>query len=160
MIRLTHPTCLMHFFIACCIAYGDESSADETEAVAARVQAYVTAFNRRDIDACAEHWSESAEYVLPASGSRVRGRKAIRKALQKLLGTDERFKLSVSDQRFRQVSRDVVLEEGSARVVSARHGIEQADYVVVHVDNVSLLSGGRVSPSRNRAAAAHSLAAQ
>jgi uncharacterized protein (TIGR02246 family) len=134
MIRLTPPTYLMLFFTsACCIAYGHESSADETEAVAARVQAYVTAFNQRDLDACAEHWSETAEYVLPASGARVRGRKAIREALQKLLGTEERFKLTVSDQRFRQVSRDVVLEEGNATVVSARHGIERADYVVVHV---------------------------
>jgi uncharacterized protein (TIGR02246 family) len=111
MIRLTPPAYLMLFFTACCIALGHESSADETEAVAARVQAYLTAFNRRDIDACAEHWSENAEYVAPASGARVRGRKAIREALQKLLGTDERFKLTVSDQRFRQVSRDVVLNE-------------------------------------------------
>ena len=72
MIRLTPPAYLILFFTsACCIASGHESSADETEAVAARVQAYVTAFNRRDIDACAEHWSENAEYVLPASGARV-----------------------------------------------------------------------------------------
>ena len=133
MIRLTHSTCLVLFAAACCIAVGDESWADETEAVAARVEAYVTAFNRRDTDACAEHWSESAEYVLPASGARVRGRRAIREALQKLLGTDERFTLSVSGQQFRQVSSDVVLEEGNATVVSARHGIERADYVVVHV---------------------------
>ena len=31
------------------------------------------------------------------------------------------------------MSKDVVLEEGTATVVSARHGIERADYVVVHV---------------------------
>ena len=35
MIRLTPPTYLILFFTsACCIAYGHESSADETEAVA------------------------------------------------------------------------------------------------------------------------------
>ena len=74
IIRLTPPTYLILFVTsACCIAYGHESSADETEAVAARVQAYVTAFNQRDLDACAEHWSETAEYVLPASGARVSG---------------------------------------------------------------------------------------
>jgi uncharacterized protein (TIGR02246 family) len=133
MIRLMHPICPLLLFATCCIASGAEFSADETETVALRVQTYVTAFNRRDIDACADHWSENAEYVLPQSGVRIRGRKAIREALQKLLDTDERFELSVSDQQFRQVSKDVVLEEGTATIVSARHGIERADYVVLHV---------------------------
>ena len=120
-------------FVACCFLGGAELLADETAAVASRVRAYVAAFNRRDIDACTEHWSDNAEYVLAESGSRVRGRKAIREALQKLLGTDEKFELSVSGQQFRQVSKDVVLEEGTATVVSARHGVERADYFVVHV---------------------------
>ena len=69
----------------------------------------------------------------PMQVVRIQGRDAIREALQKLLSTEEKFELSVTDQRFRQVSRDVVLEEGNATVVSARHGIERADYVVVHV---------------------------
>jgi uncharacterized protein (TIGR02246 family) len=133
MYRLTHSICLLLLVATCCISNRTELSADETEAVAARVQAYVTAFNQRDVDACVEHWSDNAEYVLSESGARVRGRKAIREALQKLLDRDERFELSVSDQRFRQVSKDVVLEEGTATVVSARHGVERADYVVVHV---------------------------
>ena len=133
MIRPTHLTYLILFFAACCVADGAESSADETDAVASRVRDYVTAFNKRDIDACVNHWSENAEYVLPESGARVRGRKAIREALQKLLGRDEKLELSVSDQRFRLVSKEVVLEEGTATVVSARHGVERADYVVVHV---------------------------
>ena len=133
MIRLPHPICLLPFVAACCLATSAELMADETKAVASRVQAYVAAFNRRDIDACVEHWSHDAQYVLPESGSRVQGRKAIREALQKLLGTDEKFELSFANQRFRQVSKEVVLEEGTATVVSARHGVERADYVVVHV---------------------------
>ncbi len=133
MIRLMHPVCLLCLSAACCIASGAELQADETKVVASRVQAYVKAFNRRDLDACVKHWSDNAEYVLAESGARVHGRKAIRQALQKLLVADEKFELSVSDQRFRQVSEDVVLEEGTATVVSAKHGIERADYVVVHV---------------------------
>ncbi len=133
MIRLTHLLGLLLFVAASCVGAADELSADETEAVASRVQSYVTAFNRRDVDTCVDHWSKNAEYVLPESGARIQGRKAIREALQKLLSTDERFELSVADQRFRHVSKDVVLEEGTATVVSAKHGIERADYVVVHV---------------------------
>jgi uncharacterized protein (TIGR02246 family) len=112
---------------------GAELLADETEAVASRVQAYVTSFNQRDVKACAKHWSEDAEYVLADSGSRVRGRNAIRAALQQLLDTDEKFELSVAGQRFRQVGKGVVLEEGTSSLISARHGVERADYVVVHV---------------------------
>ena len=98
MIRLTPPTYLILFFTsACCIAYGHELSADETGAVAARVRAYVTAFNQRDLDACAEHWSETAEYVLPASGSRVRGRKAIREALAERLEREKEEAVGAQD---------------------------------------------------------------
>ena len=58
MIRLTRPACLLLIVLACRSSTGTESSADETEAVASRVQAYVAAFNRRDIDVCAKHWSD------------------------------------------------------------------------------------------------------
>jgi uncharacterized protein (TIGR02246 family) len=130
--------CLLLFSAACSLAMASELSADETrraatEAVAARVQTYLQAFNRRDIDACAKQWSENAEYVLADTGTRVQGRKAIRDALAELLNSDGKLKLSVSDQRFRQVSEDVVLEEGSATIASAKHGVERAHYVVVHV---------------------------
>jgi len=40
---------------------------------------------------------------------------------------------SYSEQRLRQESNDVVVEEGVATVASTRHGIERAHYVVVHV---------------------------
>ena len=133
MIYPRHLICMSLLFVACCFASGAELLADETAAVESRVQAYVAAFNRRDIDACVKHWSDNAEYVLAESGSRVRGRKAIREALQKLLSTDEKFELNIYGQQFRQVSKDVVLEEGTATVVSARHGVERANYVVVHV---------------------------
>ena len=132
MIR-PHSVCTLILSAACCIGISAESSGDETEAVAERVQSYVAAFNRRDIDACVTHWSGNAEYVLANSGARVRGRNAIRDALQKLLEKDEKFELSVLGQRFRQVTQGVVLEEGTATVVSERHGVERANYVVVHV---------------------------
>jgi uncharacterized protein (TIGR02246 family) len=110
-----------------------QSPADQTTAVAARVASYLDAFNRRDLDACAEHWSKTAEYVLPGSPRRIQGRAAIRDALEGLLKTDEPFQLSVSEQRFRVVSQDTVLEEGTATLVSQSHGVELAQYLVVHV---------------------------
>ncbi len=110
-----------------------QSRGDATKAVSARVASYVDAFNRRDLDACAEHWSENAEYVVPGTPKRVRGRAAIRKALATLLQTDEAFQLSVSEQRFRVATPDTVLEEGTATLVSPSHGVERSRYLVVHI---------------------------
>ncbi|TWT81402.1 SnoaL-like domain protein [Planctomycetes bacterium CA13] len=105
----------------------------EIASVSGRVASYLEAFNRRDLDACAEHFSETAEYIVPGSSQRIQGRTAIREALETLLKTDEKFELSVTEQRFRKVTQDAVLEEGTATLVSESHGLERAQYLVVHV---------------------------
>ncbi len=105
----------------------------EIAAVSGRVASYIEAFNRRDLDACAEHFSDTAEYIVPGSPKRIQGRTAIREALETLLKTDEKFQLSVAEQRFRKVSQDTVLEEGTATLVSESHGLERAQYLIVHV---------------------------
>ena len=110
-----------------------QTSVDQTQAVSARAASYVDAFNRRDLDACVEHWSKNAEYVMPDSVERVQGRAAIRKALAKLIETDEPFRMSLSGQRFRAPTPDTVLEEGTATLISPSHGVETARYLVVHV---------------------------
>ncbi len=127
------PRFALLFVSACVLPPVSAATATDRSAAEARAASYVEAFNRRDVDACAEHWSETAEYILANSGQRVEGRNAIRAALAQLLDTDEGFELSTSDQRFRSVSKDVVIEEGVATLVSASHGIEQANYLVVHV---------------------------
>ena len=102
-----------------------------TAEVAKRVASYVEAFNRRDVAAAAEHWSNRGEYVL-AGGVPIIGREAIAEALKKLLTTDEQCQLSVSNQKFRVVSDDVVIEEGTATLISEKHGTETANYLAVH----------------------------
>lgn len=106
---------------------------DAKAAVASRVASYVAAFNRRDVTACTEHWSKSAEYIVNGTAKPVVGRKAIGEALEQLLSTDEQFEFTVNHQRFRAVSDSVVIEEGVARLESETHGIEYAHYLVVHV---------------------------
>ena len=132
MKKLAQWTCLLTILILPEQASA-QSPDDQAAAVSLRVKTYVEAFNHRDLDGCAEHWSETAEYVTPGAGLRIQGRPAIREALGKLLTTDEQFHLSVADQRFRVVSPDAVLEEGRATLLSERHGIEQAQYLAVHV---------------------------
>ncbi|TWT81398.1 hypothetical protein CA13_28510 [Planctomycetes bacterium CA13] len=104
-----------------------------TKEVAQRVASYVGAFNRRDVAACANHWSETSEYGIAGAANPIVGREAIRNAIEKLLSTDEEFQLAIGDQRFRQVSNNVVLEEGTARLASETYGAEYARYLVVHV---------------------------
>lgn len=104
---------------------------DTTTDVESRVASYVAAFNRRDIAAVAEHWSERGEYVL-SGGAPIIGREAIASALEKMLTTEDKFQLTVSGQKFRAVSGDVVIEEGIATLVSEAHGTESASYLAVH----------------------------
>lgn len=110
-----------------------QQASNETSDVAKRVKSYVAAFNARDVAACTEHWSVAAEYSLGGVAKPVVGRKAIGEALTKLLATDEQFEMSVSQQRFRKVTENVVTEDGIAQLVSETHGIEYARYLVVHV---------------------------
>ena len=101
--------------------------------VAQRSGSYLDAFNRRDVDACAEHWSKDAEYEIGGKREPIVGRAAIAAALRKMLSTDEPFQLTVGDQRFRKLSADVVTEDGIARLQSESHGVERARYLVIHV---------------------------
>jgi ketosteroid isomerase-like protein len=110
-----------------------QQAPDTTKEVAARAASYVEAFNRRDVAAAAQHWSEKGEYTLAGVAKPIIGRKAIAEALKKLLSTDEQFQLDLGQQRFRKVTDQVVLEEGLASLVSETHGTEYARYQVVHV---------------------------
>ena len=58
-------------------------------AASVRVASYLAAFNDRDLDACVEHWSKTAEYAVLGSRQRIQGRDAIREVLEKLLESDE-----------------------------------------------------------------------
>lgn len=110
-----------------------QQATNPTKEVTKRVASYVDAFNRRDVSAAAEHWSENGEYIVADAANPIVGREAIGKALGKLLATDEQFQLTVENQRYRNVADDVVMEEGIARLVSETHGSEYARYLVVHV---------------------------
>lgn len=132
---MKNPTfihCLLYLFAI--PGWASAQAPDENVAeVSGRVASYLEAFNRRDLDACAEHFSETAQYIVPGSSKRIQGRAAIREALETLLKTDEEFELSVTEQRFRKVTQDAVVEEGTATLVSESHGLERAQYLVVHV---------------------------
>jgi uncharacterized protein (TIGR02246 family) len=133
MKTLSMIVCMAAYLSLAAWSFAEEDNAKPFAEVKARVDSYVSAFNDRDVARCAEHWSEAAEYVVPNSGQRIQGRRAIHDALQRLLKTKEQFELSISNQRMRQVSADVVIEEGTAILVSASHGREQATYLAVYV---------------------------
>ncbi len=137
MRKQTYIYCLlvMLAFPGSASAQSQDARSQDTEiaAVSGRVASYLEAFNRRDLDACAEHFSDTAEYMVPGSPKRIQGRTAIREALETLLKTDEKFQLSIAEQRFRVVSQDTVLEEGTATLVSESHGVERVQYLIVHV---------------------------
>ena len=56
----------------------DSTSAED--AIRAKVDSYVAAYNRGDAKAVAAHWSDSGEWISP-SGQRFQGKQAIEKEI-------------------------------------------------------------------------------
>lgn len=133
MKNLTVLVCLTIMTLVEATGFAAEPESKQTAAVRARIDSYVAAFNRGDVADAAGHWCETAEYVLPDSGQRIRGRKAIQAALEKLAQGDKKFTLSVADQEIRFVTDSVAVEEGAARLVSPGQPPEHARYTVIHV---------------------------
>jgi uncharacterized protein (TIGR02246 family) len=105
---------------------------DAEAAIQSAVHSYVEAFNAADAERVAEHWADDAEYVLP-SGERVQGRKAIRGIFEDLFSASQPPKIDVVKGRVRIVSKDVAVEEGTVRVLSANDEAEESSYLAIHV---------------------------
>lgn len=106
---------------------------DDVAAVRNSVDSYVEAINRRDVEKASQHWDADAVYVLGDSNTRLEGREAIAKALGGLLNSTDDITLQLADQSFRQIARDVVVEQGMARVVIGDRHEETARYEAIHV---------------------------
>jgi uncharacterized protein (TIGR02246 family) len=80
-----------------------------------RAQEFIDAFNRGDAKAVAGFWVPDGDYVDPA-GRHIKGRAAIEKLYEKVFAAQKGAKLTVSVGSIRQVTPDVVLEDGITEV--------------------------------------------
>jgi uncharacterized protein (TIGR02246 family) len=89
-------------------------SADES-AVAAKANAFVSAFNKADPKAIASQFSEDAEWI-DVAGHVVSGREAIEKDMAKMLAEHKGRKLDIDVESVRPVTPDVIVEKGTSTI--------------------------------------------
>jgi uncharacterized protein (TIGR02246 family) len=91
-----------------------------------RRAAFIAAFNKGDAKAVAAFWTPDAVYV-DQDGREHKGREAIEKLYEKVFADNKGAKLAIHVTSFKQVTPDVVLEDGVTEVTPAGGGFPTAD---------------------------------
>ncbi len=97
------------------------------------IESYTAAFNARDAEALAIHWSPDAVYINPLTGSQVEGRDAIVKEFEAILAELKETKLAVEVESIQFISPGVAVENGNAKLISADGEPEETSYTAIHV---------------------------
>jgi uncharacterized protein (TIGR02246 family) len=113
----------------------EEGTAQEKDEQAIReaVASYVSAFNRQDAKAVADHWSPEAVYVTPIDGRRLLGREAIEKQFKSVFDNTDGLKIDVVVDAIQFVSPNVAVEQGRATFKATDAEARVTEYSAVHV---------------------------
>lgn len=109
-----------------------EATNDVTR-IEAAVESYVAAFNERDVQKLASHWSPEGVYTSRTTGEQVIGREAIQAELAVMLSSDEVPTLAVATESIEFISPNVALERGIATVTDEDKQVSETKYSVVYV---------------------------
>lgn len=101
------------------------------QAVVETIRSYVDAYNRRDVDAVADHWAENAVMLAIETQEKIVGRDAIREDFAQQFAADPRSQLEVNVTSVRLVTDTVAVEDGFATVLSDGNAFHST-YTVVH----------------------------
>jgi len=107
--------------------------AAEKEAIRKAVESYTAAFNARDAELLASHWSPEAVYTNPVTGNQVEGREAIAKEFEMILAEVKDTSLAVDVDEIRFISPGVAVESGVARLLSPESEPRATNYTAIHV---------------------------
>jgi uncharacterized protein (TIGR02246 family) len=96
-------------------------------------QAYVRAFNARDVGALASFWSPEAIYTNRLTGEQVLGRDAIAGQFAAIFAASGELKLDISVESIQFVSPNVAAEHGTAKFLTPGAEPEEVAYSAVYV---------------------------
>ena len=113
------------------LSHGADDSADRA-AITRAVVSYVEAFNARDSQAVASHWSDAGAWLNRLTGERTTGRAAIERQFEELFAATGVLRLDVTVDEIRFVTDDVAVEEGIATLVEDS-GVSESQYTAIHV---------------------------
>jgi uncharacterized protein (TIGR02246 family) len=102
-------------------AVADEPKGEEKAVAKERRAAYIAAYDRGDAKAVAAFWTPDATYV-DQEGREYNGREAIEKMYEKAFADNKGAKLAIHVTAIKQVTPDVVLEDGFTEVTPAAGG--------------------------------------
>lgn len=136
---------LVPAFLFTCAVHADEpvkASAQQPAAEAApskqeqevrdRMKGLADAYNQADPKKVAAFWSETAHYTA-ADGSQLKGRDQIEKYFAKSLAANKGIKIEAYSAKFRFVTADVALGEGTLRTSRPGESAESNGILSVHV---------------------------
>jgi uncharacterized protein (TIGR02246 family) len=106
-------------------AGAEEPKAQESPPAKERRAAFIAAYNRGDAKAVAAFWTPDATY-LDQDGREHKGREAIEKVYEKVFADNKGAKLAIHVTSVKQLTPDVVLEDGITEVAPARGGFPTA----------------------------------
>ena len=110
MNRLTLSVLSLVAVAACASVRADEAAIRKT------IDAYVQAFNKKNLDAVAGYWAEQATHIDRETGARTEGREAIRADIAAVFEEQPNTMLVGSVDRVRFIKPDVASVEGQASV--------------------------------------------
>jgi uncharacterized protein (TIGR02246 family) len=131
LLTLGFAACVLSWLGTAAVAAGSEQ--EELAALRGRIESYVTAFNNRDADQLAEHWTDRAEYLHPLSQQQIRGQEAIGKAFAEFFQVKQKLRLRVEVGSLRLVANGVAIEDSVATIAEPEIPPETARYTAVHV---------------------------
>lgn len=132
------------------------AKADVDPAIAKRAEDFIAAFNKADAKTCASLWTAEADYV-DVSGRHVHGRAAIEKMYEKFFAANKGAKLQLIVTGRKQVSPDVVLEDGVSEVTDGEGSASAARFaaLLVKKDGAWYLDSVRESVAQPSSHAEH-----
>ncbi len=118
-----------------------EAEAVDTNEIKAAIQSYAEAFNARDVQKLAGHWSPEGVYISRTTGEQVVGRDAIAEEFAAMFAGEIVPTIAVTTDSIEFISPNVALERGKATVTFAEDDIVETNYKVVYVqrDNTWLI---------------------
>lgn len=107
--------------------------AEETAKIEAAIKSYVAAFNAKDVDVLAAHWSNDGVYTCRTSGEQLVGRAAMAESCKEIFASESVPRLAVKTDSIEFVSPNVALEKGTATVTHSETDVVESNYSVVYV---------------------------
>lgn len=114
-------------------AESDGPLAKELAAIEKRIASYLEAYNKKDLQAVVEHWTEQGVYIDASSGSRIKGREALAESMKEAFESKDSGKLECELQSLDLISPGVALEKGISYYTVGENESVITTYSAVHM---------------------------